>query len=71
MKRSTLLIALLIVMSVVAGAQQRAPQNESIRQENLKADLFFVAGDSLTHRTSCAAAINGRFSSAASRRWAS
>jgi Zn-dependent M28 family amino/carboxypeptidase len=50
MKRSTPLIAVLVVMSVTAGAQQRAPQNESIRQEDLKADLFFVAGDSLRGR---------------------
>ncbi len=31
-------------------AQQRAPQNESIRQEDLRADLFFLAGDSLRGR---------------------
>ena len=33
-----------------ALAQQRAPQNESIRQEDLRADLFFLAGDSLRGR---------------------
>ena len=32
------------------GAETRAPQNESIRQEDLRADLFFVAGDSLRGR---------------------
>ena len=32
------------------GAEARAPQNESIRQEDLRADLFFVAGDSLRGR---------------------
>src|SRR2546430_11880509 len=32
------------------GAQTRAPQNESIRQSDLRADLFFVAGDSLRGR---------------------
>jgi Zn-dependent M28 family amino/carboxypeptidase len=31
-------------------AQQRAPQNESIRQEDLRADLFFLAGDSMRGR---------------------
>src|SRR5882762_8677066 len=31
-------------------AQSRAPQNESIRQEELRADLFFVAGDSMRGR---------------------
>src|SRR5262249_46923613 len=30
--------------------QQRAPQNESIRQEDLRADLFFLAGDSMRGR---------------------
>src|SRR6266849_10985554 len=32
------------------AAQPRAPQNESIRQEDLRADLFFLAGDSLRGR---------------------
>src|SRR5438045_9218313 len=31
-------------------AQTRAPQNESIRQDDLRADLFFLAGDSLRGR---------------------
>src|SRR3954454_14324047 len=35
---------------VPLAAQQRAPQNESIRQEDLRADLFFLAGDSLRGR---------------------
>jgi Zn-dependent M28 family amino/carboxypeptidase len=43
-----------LVLSIAAltpvAAQQRAPQNESIRQEDLRADLFFVAGDSLRGR---------------------
>src|SRR3954469_23019338 len=45
-------IAGLIVGSLLAplAAQQRAPQNESIRQEDMRADLFFVAGDSLRGR---------------------
>ena len=38
------------LLAVMAGAQQRAPQNESIRQDDLRADLFFVAGDSLRGR---------------------
>ena len=49
MRRS---IAAVIVGLALAplGAQQRAPQNDSIRQEDLRADLFFVAGDSLRGR---------------------
>src|SRR3954464_13589038 len=35
---------------VPLAAQQRAPQNESIRQEDMRADLFFLAGDSLRGR---------------------
>ena len=31
-------------------AQQRAPQNDSIRQEELRADLFFLAGDAMKGR---------------------
>ncbi len=31
-------------------AQQRAPRNESIRQEELRADLFFLAGDAMRGR---------------------
>ncbi len=46
------LVAALAVLSLIAPtfAQQRAPQNESIRQEDLRADLFFLAGDSLRGR---------------------
>ena len=44
---ATLVISLLIVAT---SAQQRAPQNESIRQEDLRADLFFLAGDSMRGR---------------------
>jgi hypothetical protein len=39
-----------IVFLAPIQAQQRAPQNESIRQEDLRADLFFLAGDSLRGR---------------------
>jgi Zn-dependent M28 family amino/carboxypeptidase len=43
--------AFLVVSSVTSiGAQQRAPQNDSIRQEDLRADLFFLAGDSMRGR---------------------
>jgi Zn-dependent M28 family amino/carboxypeptidase len=38
------------VLFAPLAAQQRAPQNDSIRQEALRADLFFVAGDSLRGR---------------------
>src|SRR5262245_24132334 len=38
-------------LTVVAlAAQQRAPQNDSIRKEDLRADLFFVAADSMRGR---------------------
>ena len=39
-----------VAAAVHLAAQQRAPQNESIRQEDLRADLFFLAGDSLRGR---------------------
>src|SRR5262245_9177269 len=39
-----------LAFSVIVPAQQRAPQNESIRQEDLRADLFFLAGDSMRGR---------------------
>ena len=40
----------LAIICVPLAAQQRAPHNESIRQDDLRADLFFVAGDSLRGR---------------------
>jgi Zn-dependent M28 family amino/carboxypeptidase len=46
-------IALTAVISLIAatpGGQERAPQNDSIRKEDLRADLFFLAGDSLRGR---------------------
>src|SRR4051812_25028711 len=49
MKR-TLVVAVCLAAAVHAGAQQRAPQNDSIRQDDLRADLFFLAGDSLRGR---------------------
>ena len=39
-----------IVTAVSLSAQQRAPQNESIRQDELRADLFFLAGDAMRGR---------------------
>lgn len=41
-------LALLTVVSL--GAQQRAPGLESIRQDELRADLFFLAGDAMRGR---------------------
>src|SRR5882672_7615312 len=45
-------VAVFVAFSLIAPAfaQQRAPQNESIRQEDLRADLFFLAGDSMRGR---------------------
>src|SRR4051795_3952950 len=42
--------AVIIVAIPIVSAQSRAPQNESIRQDDLRADLFFLAGDSLRGR---------------------
>src|SRR5947199_7641034 len=39
-----------VSFTVVASAQTRAPQNDSITKEDLRADLFFLAGDSLRGR---------------------
>ena len=49
MKRM-LFVALLAVTIVPALAQQRAPHNDSIRQDELRADLFFLAGDAMKGR---------------------
>src|SRR6058998_2362391 len=45
-----LLIGLGLAAAVNVAAQQHAPQNESIRQADLRADLFFLAGDSMRGR---------------------
>src|SRR6478752_3886176 len=45
-----LIVAACLVAAIHVTAQQKAPQNESIRQEDLRADLFFVAGDSMRGR---------------------
>jgi hypothetical protein len=39
-----------VLLIVPVAAQQRAPQNESIRQADLRADLFFLAGDAMRGR---------------------
>jgi hypothetical protein len=45
-----LVTAVCMAAAVHVAAQQPAPQNGSIRQEDLRADLFFLAGDSLRGR---------------------
>src|SRR3954453_15265606 len=51
MKRSLSLSALVITSFAVAlGAQQRAPQIDTIAQDGLRADLFFLAGDAMKGR---------------------
>src|SRR5688572_29032084 len=44
-----LALAALLLASVVS-AQQRAPQNDSIRRDDLRADLFFYASDAMRGR---------------------
>lgn len=48
MKPATLAAPLLLAIAV--SAQEKAPQNDSIRKQELRADLFFLAGDSLRGR---------------------
>src|SRR6185436_9651066 len=50
--KKTLIAAVCVAAAVALPvvAQQRAPQNDSIRQEDLRADLVFLAGDSLRGR---------------------
>src|SRR5437867_13080553 len=43
-------LAVILVSATPLVAQQSAPQNDSIRQEDLRADLFFLAGDSMRGR---------------------
>src|SRR5438093_13373099 len=50
MLKRLLSTASIIALVAPVIAQQRAPQNDSIRQEDLRADLFFLAGDSLRGR---------------------
>ena len=49
MRPSSIAVATALLVATV-GAQNRAPQIESIRQQDLRADLFFVAGDALRGR---------------------
>jgi hypothetical protein len=48
--KKRLIVAACLAAAVHLAAQQRAPQNESIRQDDLRADLFFLAGDSMRGR---------------------
>ncbi len=49
--RPMLAVALVVTTaSLAAQQQQRAPQNESIRQDELRADLFYLAGDAMRGR---------------------
>ena len=48
--KQSLVVAACVAAAVSLAAQQRAPQNDSIRQDDLRADLFFLAGDSLRGR---------------------
>ena len=38
-------LVLLLIVPLLLSAQQLAPQNDSIRKEDLKADLYFLAHD--------------------------
>ena len=48
--KHTLIAAACLVAAVTVTAQQKAPQNDSIRQDDMRADLFFLAGDSMRGR---------------------
>jgi hypothetical protein len=48
--RTVTVLSCALTCTLAVEAQTRAPQNDSIRQEDLRADLFFVAGDSLRGR---------------------
>src|SRR6266850_1943448 len=50
MPKKLSLLSLAMTLVAVLSAQNRAPQNDSIRQLDLRADLFFLAGDSLRGR---------------------
>ena len=48
---SSCLIAVAALVTVVLpGAEPSAPRNDSIRQSDMKADLFFLAGDGFRGR---------------------
>jgi Peptidase family M28/PA domain len=46
----THVFAVAVSLTMVASAQTPAPQNDSITKEDLRADLFFLAGDSMRGR---------------------
>jgi Zn-dependent M28 family amino/carboxypeptidase len=50
--RTRPLLAAALVLSALAGAsaQERAPQSDSIRKDDLRADLFFLASDNMRGR---------------------
>src|SRR5215212_11194242 len=50
MKTRALTIVAAVLLSTSLTAQQRAPGNESITQADLRADLFFLAGDAMRGR---------------------
>jgi Zn-dependent M28 family amino/carboxypeptidase len=50
MRRHVIGSLAIAIICVPLAAQQPAPHNESIRQEDLRADLFFVAADSMRGR---------------------
>src|SRR6266566_3102940 len=51
MKRRLIVgVAWLGWVTLAAGAQSPAPQNDSIRQSDLRADLFFLASDPMRGR---------------------
>ena len=50
MSKRVCVAAVVFVALAPVAAQERAPQNDSIRKEDLRADLFFLAADSLRGR---------------------
>jgi hypothetical protein len=51
MKRQLLIVlALIVALTLTTRAQNRAPNNDSIRQDELRADLYFLAGDAMKGR---------------------
>src|SRR5262245_38815281 len=50
MIRRALVVSLLVGIATASAQQARAPQIESITQEQLRADLFFLASDSMQGR---------------------
>ena len=48
MKRTFALLVILTTPTLLA--QEQAPQNDSIRQSDLRADLFFLASDAMQGR---------------------